>query len=156
MASSMKPRGVRNAASALVLAAAVLWPATPASAATPTATSTAATPADANCVLRPGIAHTDTLGNKFTGDLYCTNAPSDLYGRPAFDAPVTGRLKTTQSWFVCYSIGEAHKGGNNVWYYTQGDETVNLPSIQAWGNIPASSVLTSTDPFPGLPRCPWH
>ncbi|APY89793.1 hypothetical protein DCW30_16400 [Streptomyces alfalfae] len=145
-----KKRGVRTAASALVLAAAALWPVTPASAAAPAPT------ADVSCALRPGVTHTDTLGNTFTGDLYCTNAPGDLYGRPAFDAPVTGRLKTTQSWFVCYSIGEAHKGGNNVWYYTQGDETVELPSIKAWGNIPASSVLTSTDPFPGLPRCPWH
>ncbi|AZM51313.1 hypothetical protein DMA15_00870 [Streptomyces sp. WAC 01529] len=96
------------------------------------------------------------LGNTFTGDLYCSNAPGDLYGRPAFDAPVTGRLKTTESWFVCYSIGEAHKGGNNIWYYTQGDEAVELPGLKAWGNMPASSVLTSTDPFPGLPRCPWH
>lgn len=150
MAFFEKKRGGRTAASALVLAAAALWPVTPASAAAPAPT------ADASCALRPGVTHTDTLGNTFTGDLYCTNAPGDLYGRPAFDAPVTGRLKTTQSWFVCYSIGEAHKGGNNVWYYTQGDETVELPSIKAWGNIPASSVLTSTDPFPGLPRCPWH
>ncbi len=145
-------RPARIAASALALAAAVTWPAaTPASAAPATASADEAT-----CVLRPGVTHKDTLGNAFSGDLYCANAPGDLYGRPAFDAPVTGRLKTTQSWFVCWSYGEAHKGGNNVWYYTQGDEAVNLPSLQAWGNVPASSVLTSTDPFPGLPRCPWH
>ncbi|MEU7650013.1 MULTISPECIES: hypothetical protein [Streptomyces] len=155
MALSQVIRRGRTVAAALVLAAAAAVPATaPASA----AASTTATPAadEVTCVLRPGVVHKDTLGNTFTGDLYCANAPGDLYGRPAFDAPVTGRLKTTQSWFVCYSIGEAHKGGNNVWYYTQGDEAVNLPGIQAWGNMPASSVLTSTDPFPGLPRCPWH
>ncbi|WP_158708861.1 hypothetical protein [Streptomyces sp. NRRL S-920] len=154
MALSHVARRGRIAVSALILtAAAAAWPAAPATAAT---TATTATTADVTCVLRPGIVHKDTLGNTFTGDLYCANAPGDLYGRPAFDAPVTGRLKTTQSWFVCYSIGEAHKGGNNIWYYTQGDETVNLPGIKAWGNMPASSVLTSTDPFPGLPPCPWH
>jgi hypothetical protein len=148
VALSQVIRRGRTVASALVLAAAAAVPAT-----TP---ASAAADEEVTCVLRPGVVHKDTLGNTFTGDLYCANAPGDLYGRPAFDAPVTGRLKTTQSWFVCYSIGEAHKGGNNIWYYTQGDETVNLPGIQAWGNMPASSVLTNTDPFPGLPRCPWH
>ncbi|MBM7171207.1 hypothetical protein JQK87_22940 [Streptomyces sp. G44] len=151
MALSPVIRSGRAVASALVLAAAAVVPATASASATTTPTADGAT-----CALRPGVVHKDTLGNTFTGDLYCANAPGDLYGRPAFEAPVTGRLKTTQSWFVCYSIGEAHKGGNNIWYYTQGDETVNLPGLQAWGNMPASSVLTSTDPFPGLPRCPWH
>ncbi|MCH0541891.1 hypothetical protein I3F58_20425 [Streptomyces sp. MUM 203J] len=97
----------------------------------------------------------DHTGNTYTKDLYCENSPGKLYGRPSYTAPVTGLLHTTTSWFTCWTMGEPHPGGNNVWYYTQGDETVQLPSIEARGAIPANHVWTDEDPFPGLPRCPW-
>ena len=45
--------------------------------------------------------------------------------------------------------------GNDVWYYTQGDETLpGWETRQAWGYMAAVDVYTSTDPFPGIGECP--
>lgn len=145
-----RPRQGPAAILVLTLAAAMCVPtASGAAAAT-------ATPAARTCYIRENTPHADTLGNTFTKDLYCENVPADLYGRATPSAPLTGRLKSTTSWFVCWTLGDPHPGGNNVWYYTQGDEIVQLPAVQGWGNVPANFVWTSEDPFPGLPRCPWR
>lgn len=136
------------AAGAVGLTGALAVPATTASA--------SASEAPRTCHIREGVTHADTLGNSFTKDLYCENRPGNLYGRASTDAPLTGRLKSTTSWFVCWTLGDAHPGGNNVWYYTQGDETVQLPAVKGWGSIPADHLWTERDPFPGLPRCPWR
>ena len=42
---------------------------------------------------------------------------------------------------------EPHRGGNSVWYWTQGDDNGN------WGFVPAAVVHTKTDPAPGLIKC---
>ncbi|ARZ66185.1 hypothetical protein M1P56_19805 [Streptomyces sp. HU2014] len=148
---------------AAALAATAALSATPATAASTAADATApaasAAPASGSartCYMRENSPHADTLGNSFTKDLYCENAPGQLYGRAAFLAPVTGLLKTTTSWFVCWTLGDPHPGGNSVWYYTQGQETVQIPSVLAWGSIPANYLWTDKDPYPGLPRCPWR
>lgn len=122
-----------------------------------------ATPASARtqatCSLQEGVDLRDTIGNAFTKALYCDNLPADLYGRPAFDAPVTGWLRLSPSWFTCYTIGPKDTQGNTVWYYTQGDQVGELPRIKGWGNLPAEFVKippTMSHPVTGLPRCPWY
>ena len=47
----------------------------------------------------------------------------------------------------CWVRGQRHAGGNNVWYFTNGDLD------RAYGYVPASKVRTDRDPFPGLARC---
>ncbi|MCD9141443.1 hypothetical protein [Streptomyces albireticuli] len=156
------PRRARAGAVAAALAATAALSVTPAPAAS--ATGDTARPASAapssgaarTCYIRERSPHADTLGNFFTKDLYCENAAGQLYGRAAFLAPVTGLLKTTTSWFVCWTLGDPHQGGNSVWYYTQGQETVQIPSVLGWGSIPANYLWTDQDPYPGLPRCPWR
>ncbi|GHG54611.1 hypothetical protein [Streptomyces griseocarneus] len=149
-ASSPTPRR-RRARTAAALAMSLLTAAAPAATAgTPRTAGTTAV-----CKLRPGQSHRDSLGNVFQQDLYCDNLPSDVLGRSAYDAPVTGRLKLSPSWFTCWTEGEAPEGQTRVWYYTQGDEVVKMPRIKGWGVVPARVVQAPQHPFPGLPRCPW-
>ncbi|MCD9141452.1 hypothetical protein [Streptomyces albireticuli] len=108
----------------------------------------------ATCGLR-NQRHQDNLGNSFTVDLYCDNLATDVLGRSAFNAPVTGRLKLSPSWFVCWTEGEAPPGQTKIWYYTQGDEVVTQPGLKAWGVVPARVVQTPRHPYPGIPRCAW-
>ncbi|MFF8645781.1 hypothetical protein [Streptomyces sp. NPDC015345] len=151
------PHGKRRAAlagAALSLAlTAALAPA--AAQANPSAPRSGSADATATCSLRQNQPHKDTLGNYFSLDLYCDNLASDAFGRPAFNAPVTGRLKFSPSWFVCWTEGDAAPDGNKIWYYTQSDEVVSLPGIKGWGMVPAKVVQTQKHPYPGLPRCPW-
>ncbi|MEV0262370.1 hypothetical protein AB0I49_13620 [Streptomyces sp. NPDC050617] len=110
----------------------------------------------AGCALRQQQPHKDTLGNVFTFDLYCDNLASDMYGRAAYDAPVTGRLKLSPSWFACWTQGDAPPGESKIWYYTQGDEVASRPTLKGWGLVPARVVESQKHPFPGLPRCSWY
>lgn len=86
------------------------------------------------------------------GKFYCPNqGNSPMYAAPKVGATVN-TLKTTWSWFTCWTTGEAHSGGNTTWYYTLGDVT------NKWGYLPASSLLTTAafnaNPSQcGLPKC---
>jgi hypothetical protein len=63
-------------------------------------------------------------------------------------------MYAARNWFVCYRRGDRHAGGNNVWYYTQGDlSATGWKDRQAWGYMPASALSTSVDPVPGMPEC---
>lgn len=80
--------------------------------------------------------------------LHCANdANVPMHQNPWAASPVVNRLRTTRSWFSCWFPGEAHAGGNSVWYWTQGDDNANL------GFVPASVVHTANDPAPGLVKC---
>ncbi|MFE6975686.1 hypothetical protein [Streptomyces sp. NPDC057682] len=87
--------------------------------------------------------------------MYCGNyAPTGLLNHPCVESgpecgniKVVDTLRTSYSWFKCYVRGEQHSGGNNIWYYTNGDDYGN------YGYIAAARVFTSVDPAPGLPRC---
>ncbi|TDD25353.1 hypothetical protein [Nonomuraea diastatica] len=87
------------------------------------------------------------------GNLYCDNAPAPIYAAPQYSRPngnperVVDRLLTTFSYFKCYRTGQQHGGGNNVWYYTYGDQT------GSWGYVAAVNVYTSVDPYPGVAHC---
>ncbi|OKI02364.1 hypothetical protein A6A06_15065 [Streptomyces sp. CB02923] len=151
----MRPPGPRRAARLRTALVAVALTGVGVLTTVPASAAPSSAPAR-TCHLRDGVHHADTLGNSFSKDLYCENKPGDLYGRAYFTAPVTGRLKSSTSWFVCWTLGDPHPGGNNVWYYTQGDEALQFPTLKAWGSIPADHLWTEQDPVPGLPRCPWR
>ncbi|WP_433220924.1 esterase/lipase family protein [Dactylosporangium sp. CS-047395] len=133
---------MRRAAALLLLCAAfVVLPALPASAGT--CGQTSATTVDPN------------TGWRFTSRWTCGNTRgARLYGDAAYGTP-TAYMDSTTSWFLCYRRGEAHSGGNDVWYYTLGDRP--FPGMEArgnWGYMPAVDVYTSTDPWPGMAPCP--
>ncbi|MER7047065.1 hypothetical protein [Streptomyces jumonjinensis] len=112
----------------------------------------------ATCVIQEGLDLRDTIGNVFTKALNCDNLPSEVFGRPAFDAPITGWLKLSPSRFTCFTKGPADTTGNTYWYYVQGDQVGELPPIKGWGNVPGEVLQLSgglTHPVAGLPRCPW-
>jgi len=63
-------------------------------------------------------------------------------------------MNSTSSWFVCYVHGQPHAGGNDIWYYTQGDRVTSHPEYHAWGFMPALYVHTVHDPGDSrLPAC---
>jgi hypothetical protein len=90
--------------------------------------------------------------------LWCTNAAgAPLQSSPSWANPASttvNHLRTTYSWFKCWSTGERHSGGNYTWYYTQGDDNSN------WGWV-AANYLNTTSTFDanpsayGLPRCQY-
>lgn len=106
-------------------------------------------------VLGAPAAHADNCSGGSSG-MNCGNyAPTALLNHSCYEpSPSCGTrvfqvdtLRTTYSWFKCYVHGEKHSGGNDVWYYTNGDDSGN------YGYIPASRVFTNVDPAPGLPHC---
>ncbi|GAA1615752.1 hypothetical protein GCM10009789_82290 [Kribbella sancticallisti] len=88
-----------------------------------------------------------------SGKLYCGNTyDAPIYRLPRSTAndkpePVIDRLRTTFSYFNCWTTGQQHAGGNNIWYQTVGDVT------HSTGYIAARWVYTHTDPFPGVRPC---
>jgi hypothetical protein len=98
--------------------------------------------------------HTDYTGKKFTLAFYCGNrGGAPLYAGTNTNT-VIGYMDSTTSWFVCYNTGATHAGGNNVWYYTQGDRSSSGQSgRKGWGYMPAVNVWTDYDPYPNIPHC---
>ncbi|MFI7611492.1 hypothetical protein ACIBP6_09775 [Nonomuraea terrae] len=81
---------------------------------------------------------------------YCDNdAGAGVYR----NTTKVGIMESTRSWFLCWDRIRMHPGGNNVWYYTQGDRVVVDPENQAWGYMPAVHVQHPDDPIPGMVRC---
>lgn len=84
--------------------------------------------------------------------LHCGNKPAaPIYDSPGFTT-IVDRLRTTTSWFDCWSTGELHGGGNKTWYHTVGDDN------NRWGWVPAAEMKTTSefdaDPTSrGLPEC---
>ena len=57
------------------------------------------------------------------GRLYCGNRDNAaIRAARSPRARQVNTLETTYSWFLCWGFGERHSGGNNTWYYTQGDD----------------------------------
>jgi hypothetical protein len=116
-----------------------------------------ATPAQAayGCGNAVGESHRDFQGWSWNIVWYCGNAA----GAPMYAAANSNThvawMDSTWSWFVCYRRGAMHSGGNDVWYYSQGDRSVaGHASRSAWGFIPAANVWTTVDPHPEFPQCP--
>ena len=89
------------------------------------------------------------------GRLWCGNggdAPTRL--QPFHESPFNGLLKSTFSYFTCWSPGGLHGGGNTTWYRTVPDWI----SEGREGYVPADWVWTPSwfdaDPSKyGLRRC---
>jgi hypothetical protein len=91
------------------------------------------------------------------GALYCGNyAPTPIYQLPSFGredrgvwrpTPTVDTLKTSFSYFKCWVRGDHHPGGNQIWYYTNGDVT------SRYGYVPANRVFTPRDSYPGVSEC---
>ncbi len=93
-----------------------------------------------------------SCGVRSDGKLYCTNtAGAAIFASPNGGA-IVNRLRTTVSWFDCWSTGAQHAGGNTTWYHTLGDDNGN------WGWVPAVDLATTSaiDANPtaiGLRKC---
>ncbi|NVI91383.1 hypothetical protein [Actinomadura sp. BRA 177] len=82
----------------------------------------------------------------------CPNRPRvGVYEKAAFGTEVAV-LETDPSWFICWTRGQAHPGGNDVWYYTQGDRATGRPELHRWGYVPASEVRVGEAPDPAVTR----
>jgi len=114
-------------------------------------------PANASpCTQQTGVSVSDpNTGWSWSSYWWCPNAQNAvMYGDATYNTP-TAQMFSTYSWFVCYRRGWVHPGGNDVWYYSAGDRALpDFESRQAWGYMPASSVYTHIDPWPGVPQCP--
>ncbi|MFB4320104.1 hypothetical protein [Actinomadura sp. 21ATH] len=86
----------------------------------------------------------------------CPNVPgTDVY-LEARAGDRVGFLDTDPSWFVCWVRGGRHRGGNDVWYYTQGDRPSGRAGLKAWGYVPASALHVARHPDPAITEeCPF-
>ncbi len=58
--------------------------------------------------------------------LHCANRRgAPLRAEPRAQSPVVNILRTTNSWFDCWTSGDRHAGGNTTWYHTVGDDNAN-------------------------------
>lgn len=108
----------------------------------------------ATCTQR-AEAHADpNTGQSWTTVWSCGNDVGTAAYADATDSTIIGWLDTESSWFVCYRRGQQHAGGNDVWYYTQGDRSApGYATRSAWGYVPAVHVWSSSDPWPGMSEC---
>lgn len=92
-------------------------------------------------------------GVETDGKLHCGNvANAAIHGEPSFGSAFVNGLRTTTSWFDCWTAGEATPNGSTTWYHTLGDDNAT------WGWVAASDVKTPSefnkDPTAhGLSRC---
>ncbi|MEU5876975.1 hypothetical protein [Spirillospora sp. NPDC047279] len=102
--------------------------------------------------------HTDPRHRRLWKQVFrCANLPdSPLFEEPRSTSTQVGHMESIRSWFVCWIRGERHSGGNDIWYYSQGDEVSAKPEHEGWGFMPASRLLSTRHPNPGVLRqCPF-
>jgi len=116
--------------------------------------STASAPVTSTCTPRTESHSDPNTGQSWTTVWTCGNQAGAAMYLGANNSTVVSHMDSPSSWFVCYRRGEMHAGGNNVWYYSQGDRAAaGWSGRQAWGYMPAVNVFTTTDPSPGIPQC---
>src|SRR4051794_21469350 len=108
-----------------------------AAAATALAGTAATGAAAAECTSKAESYADPNTGQSWNSVTYCgDDANTPLYVGANSSTPA-GTLLSTTSWFVCYRHGEQHAGGNDVWYYTQGDRSAEGQEFRrAWGYTP--------------------
>ncbi|MFJ9523718.1 hypothetical protein ACIRPK_36545 [Kitasatospora sp. NPDC101801] len=72
------------------------------------------------------------------GKLWCSNRVAPVKWGPSYYSETGDVLRSTHSWFACWTTGQLHEGGNTTWYYTQGDDS------GMWGYVPAVALDTSS------------
>jgi hypothetical protein len=98
----------------------------------------------------PGIYVPVKSGGGGDGKLYVSNvAGAAIRSTPSNGAPIVNHLRTTDSWFDCWTTGDRHAGGNTTWYHTLGDDNGN------WGFVAANDLSTTSayDASPSLRKC---
>ncbi|GIH29749.1 hypothetical protein Aph01nite_80590 [Acrocarpospora phusangensis] len=109
-------------------------------------------PAVARCVAKASTISDNRRGEVWKGLYECPNTPAaDVY-EFARTGVIVGQLESNPSWFVCWAKGERHAGGNDIWYYTQGDHSAGKRELEAWGFVPGFMLETDLDPDPGITR----
>ncbi len=106
----------------------------------------------ARCTYKASSIKDERTGQTWRGLFECPNTPGPDVYEWAREGEVIGHLESNPSWFVCWVRGEPHRGGNDIWYYTQGDQSAAKKELQAWGFLPAVNVDTKTDPDPAVTR----
>jgi tRNA A-37 threonylcarbamoyl transferase component Bud32 len=111
--------------------------------------------AGAPCQPRATIRADPNTGRSWSQVWQCENdGGALLYDGPSA-ATATAFMDTTRSWFVCFRHGDRHAGGNDIWYYTQGDGSLpGWDHRDAWGYMAAVDVHAPAHPVAGMPACP--
>ncbi|WP_433462017.1 hypothetical protein [Spirillospora sp. CA-128828] len=108
--------------------------------------------ADAGCQQVSGSIEDSRTRRTWDHLFQCPNRPRvAVYEKAGFGTEVAV-LETDPSWFICWTRGQRHSGGNDVWYYTQGDRSTGMPELDGWGYVPASDLRVGDAPDPGLTR----
>lgn len=77
--------------------------------------------------------------------LHCENqGGAALRAAPRNASPVVNVLRTTNSWFDCWTSGDRHAGGNTTWYHTVGDDNASAGFV-------AAVALHTSDAFDANP-----
>ena len=76
------------------------------------------------CSAAQNQSHTDFQGWSWTKHWSCNNTGGARMYADANRNTHVAWMDSTYSWFVCWRSGAAHEGGNNIWYYSQGDRSV--------------------------------
>jgi len=108
----------------------------------------------ASCTSSSANIYDPNTRKTFTTKWTCPNDRGALMYGDANRVTPTAYMDSTTSWFLCWRRGALHEGGNDVWYYSQGDRPYPGQSQRGnWGYMPAVNVWTSTDPWPGMAQC---
>lgn len=84
---------------------------------------------------------------------YCNNdAPQDLY-RDTSRMMASGLLKTTYSYFRCWTMGTPHTRGS-LWYFTHADIPRGEPGYLPADKVHAPSEFEADPAAFGFMRCP--
>lgn len=90
--------------------------------------------------------------------LWCTNRVSPVYNKPSRTLPPSTQidtLRTTYSYFLCWSTGQAHAGGNYTWYKTVGDDHGRTGWVPAY-KLDTTSSFDANPSAHGLDRCEYN
>lgn len=86
--------------------------------------------------------------------LHCRNkAAAPLRAAPTNGSAIVNRLRTTNSWFDCWTTGDRHAGGNTTWYHTIGDDNGNAGFVAAV-DLSTPDTLDANPSAAPLAKCP--
>ncbi|CAN5475867.1 hypothetical protein BH09MYX1_BH09MYX1_26340 [soil metagenome] len=101
----------------------------------------------------PPIQPTSSCSVHSDGKLYCNNTRgAAMYSSASYGGSVVNHLRTSPSWFECWSTGQLHGGGNTTWYRTIGDDNGSRGFIPAV-NLDTTSSFDANPSAHGLKHC---
>src|SRR4051812_41210519 len=106
--------------------------------------------------VRPPAADAARCGVS-AGKLWCSNRVSPIYDKPSTNLPPSTQIDTLRSrysYFLCWSSGQYHQGGNYTWYKTVGDDRSRTGWVPAY-KLDTSSAFDSDPSRHGLRACQY-